>query len=175
MKGMGGKGKSAFSGRGLLSFRLLFPLAVVSLYAVLFMAFPAKAASAAAISLRIFRIILIPMSLVFFLMLLMNHFLNAAWVTKSLGGGSGMRGLMFSSAAGIISFGPIYAWYPLLKDLKGRGATDMNIALFLASRGIKPFLLPLMISYFGITYVAVLTFFMLASSLTVAALLDRMV
>ena len=51
----------------------------------------------------------------------------------------------------------------------------MNIALFLASRGIKPFLLPLMISYFGITYVAVLTFFMLVSSLAVAALLDRMV
>jgi len=52
----------------------------------------------------------------------------------------------------VISMGPIYAWYPLLKELRGKGATNSFIAVFLGNRAVKPFLLPIMISYFGGMY-----------------------
>ncbi|GBC59147.1 hypothetical protein DENIS_0083 [Desulfonema ishimotonii] len=54
--------------------------------------------------------------------------------------------------------GPIYAWYPLLGDLRTRGAGYAPIAIFLCNRaGVKPFLLPVMISCFGWPYVLILT------------------
>jgi len=70
---------------------------------------------------------------------------------------SGIKGLMLSSAAGIISMGPVYAWYPLLKELREKGAAHSLTAIFINSRAIKPFLLPVMISYFGLGYAIVLT------------------
>ena len=66
--------------------------------------------------------------------------------------------------SGIISMGPIYAWYPLLKELRGKGATNSLIAVFLGNRAVKPFLLPVMISYFGWVYVLLLTFFTITGS-----------
>jgi hypothetical protein len=48
--------------------------------------------------------------------------------------------------------GPIYAWYPLLKELREKGAANSLIAIFLGNRAVKPFLLPIMISYFGWVY-----------------------
>ena len=48
-------------------------------------------------------------------------------------------------AAGIISTGPIYAWYPLLKDFKEKRAGGSVIAI-LYNRAVKPFLLLVMIS-----------------------------
>jgi uncharacterized membrane protein YraQ (UPF0718 family) len=59
--------------------------------------------------------------------------------------------------AGILSAGPVYAWFPLLKGLREKGADASLIAIFLGNRAVKPFLLPVMISYFGWKYVLVLT------------------
>jgi len=53
--------------------------------------------------------------------------------------------------------GPVYAWYPLLKELREKGAAHSLTAIFINSRAIKPFLLPVMISYFGLGYAIVLT------------------
>ena len=78
-----------------------------------------------------------------------------------------MAGKFISASAGIISVGPIYAWYPLLKDLKEKGAANDLIAIFLNNRAIKPFLLPVMISYFGWLYVLILTIFTVLGSLFV--------
>jgi len=50
----------------------------------------------------------------------------------------------------------IYAWYPLLKDLKEKGAGESSIAIFLYNRAVKPFLLPVMVTYFGWLYVVTL-------------------
>ena len=81
-----------------------------------------------------------------------------------MGKEAGIKGIIFSAAAGIISVGPIYAWYPLLKDLKEKGASDSLIAIFLGSRAVKPFLLPVMIKYFGWIFVLVLTVLMVLGS-----------
>jgi uncharacterized membrane protein YraQ (UPF0718 family) len=108
-------------------------------------------------------------------MVFMNLFLKPAHIVGFLGKGSGRRGIVLSVAAGIISMGPIYAWYPLLKELRGKGAADSLIAVFLGNRAVKPFLLPVMISYFGWVYVVLLTSFTVAGSLTVGYLVETLV
>jgi len=110
---------------------------------------------------------LIPLCLVFFIMLLINLFLKPASVAKFLGKGSGIKGIILAAVAGIISTGPIYAWYPLLKDLKDKGAGESSIAIFLYNRAVKPFLLPVMIGYFGWLYVVILTILMVLASIAV--------
>ena len=72
-----------------------------------------------------------------------------------------------SAVAGIISTGPIYAWYPLLKDLREKGAGESSIAKFLYNRAVKPFLLPVMIGYFGWLYVVILTILTVLASVVV--------
>ena len=145
----------------------LFPIGVLVIYMVLFLAAPDKAGQAIKSSGNVFLSMLLPLAIVFFIMLLINLFLKPAAVAKYLGKGSGVKGIMLSASAGIISTGPIYAWYPLLKDLKEKGAGESSIAIFLYNRAVKPFLLPVMISYFGWVYVVTLTIIMVIASVIV--------
>jgi len=154
---------------------LIFPACVLVSYGIVFVINPAGAARAFGISSGILRNLLIPLSLVFILMVLMNLFLKPAHIVRFLGRKSGARGVLLSAAAGIISMGPIYAWYPLLKELREKGAANSLIAVFLGNRAVKPFLLPIMISYFGGMYVVVLTFFTIAGSLAVGSLVNILV
>ncbi|MBN2260566.1 MAG: hypothetical protein JW702_08470 [Clostridiales bacterium] len=62
---------------------------------------------------------------------------------------SGFYQYLILSLLGMISHGPIYAWYPILSDLKTRGLTYGSIGAYLFSKGIKLTLIPLMIYYFG--------------------------
>jgi uncharacterized membrane protein YraQ (UPF0718 family) len=143
----------------------LFPAAVAILYLILHFLTPEKTIHAIRASGNILFNMLIPLSLVFILMLLLNLFLKPAQIVNLLGKGSGVRGLSLAVAGGIISTGPIYAWYPLLKDLKEKGAGNLPIAVFLHNRAVKPFLLPLMVAYFGWLYVFLLTIFTVVGSL----------
>ena len=145
----------------------LFPIIILVIYAILFVISSDKAGLAIESSGNVFLSMTIPLSLVFLIMLLINLFLKPAAVAKFLGKGSGIKGIVLSAAAGIISTGPIYAWYPLLKDLKEKGAGESSIAIFLYNRAVKPFLLPVMISYFGWVYVVILTIIMVIASVIV--------
>ncbi|MBN2062644.1 MAG: hypothetical protein JW882_19745 [Deltaproteobacteria bacterium] len=147
----------------------LFPVIVLIIYAVLFIVSPDKAILAARSSGSVLISLLIPLGLIFVLMLLINLFLNPAKVAQFLGKGSGIKGIGLSVVAGIISTGPIYAWYPLLKDLKEKGAGDSLIAIFLYNRAIKPFLLPVMVTYFGWLYVAILTLLIVSTSVVIGS------
>ncbi len=65
---------------------------------------------------------------------------------------------------GILSTGSIYLWYPILRELKENGVKDEIIAVFIFNRAIKLQLLPMMIIYFGLKYVIILTVVMIALS-----------
>ena len=106
---------------------------------------------------------------------MMNLFLNPAQIVRFLGPKSGIRGIVLSAVAGIISMGPIYAWYPLLKDLREKGAAVSLLAVFLCNRAVKLFLLPVKISCFGGTYVALLTFFTIIGSLVTGYLVGTLI
>jgi len=146
---------------------VIFPVIMLVVYAILFVVFPDKALVAIKSSGNIFLSMLIPLVLIFVLMLLLNLYLKPAWVVKFLGKGSGFKSIALSAVAGIISTGPIYAWYPMLKDLKEKGAGDAPITIFLYNRAVKPFLLPVMINYFGWLYVVILTVLMIFASVII--------
>jgi len=158
------------------SLRLVFPVSVLGLYLVLWRVAPEKTILALRSSMGVFFHALLPLCLVFLLMIGLNLFLKPPHFAKFLGKGTTIKRNLLSAVAGIISAGPIYAWYPMLKDLREKGAEHSLIAVFLVNRAVKPFLLPVMISFFGWTYVLALTLLTVLGSLcvgfVVGALLD---
>ena len=136
---------------------ILFPVAVVIIYGILFLILPDKASMALRNSGSVFLNMLIPLCSVFAIMVILNIFLKPAQIARFLGKSAGIKGRLLSAMAGIISTGPIYVWYPLLSDFRSKGAGNSPIAIFLYNRAVKPFLLPVMIGYFGWVYVVVLT------------------
>jgi len=154
---------------------LLFPTLVLVAYGIIFAIMPEKASIALKNSGNILLNMLMPLSLVFILMLVLNLFLKPAQIVKFLGSGAGIKGVILSAVAGIISAGPIYAWYPLLKELREKGAANSFLAIFLGNRAVKPFLLPIMIAYFGWIYVLLLTVFTILGSMVVGYFVGALV
>ncbi len=150
----------------------LFLIVVLLIYAVLFIIESDDASQALRSSGHIFRSIAFPMALVFGSMLAINYLVKPAQIVRFLGRNAGFRGMFIATLAGIISVGPIYAWYPLLKDLREKGAGNFPIALFLCNRAVKPFLLPLIIACFGWKYVVILTILTVLASFATAYLLS---
>ena len=79
---------------------------------------------------------------------------------------------LLAICTGILSHGPIYAWYPLLRDLRDQGMKSSLIAVFLYNRAIKIPLLPLIIYYFAIPFVAILTGYMIIASIVQAQIVQ---
>jgi len=136
---------------------LLFPLVVLIIYGVLFVLTPEQALVALKSSGKVCLSIILPLALVFVVMVGLNLFVKPSQIVHLLGSGANIKGILLSVAAGIISMGPIYVWYPLLKELREKGAGNMPIAVFLYNRAVKLFLLPVIIAYFGWIYVSILT------------------
>ncbi len=87
---------------------------------------------------------------------------------------SGARGWLIAIGGGILSHGPIYPWYPLLKELKQHGVRPALIAAFLYARSIKLPWLPLMAHYFGFAYTLILTLYIALFSLLNGWLVERL-
>ena len=64
-------------------------------------------------------------------------------------------------------------WYPLLADLKSKGLNSGLIACFLYNRAIKIPFLPLMIFYFSLKYVLILTVVMVFMSVIQALIINK--
>jgi uncharacterized membrane protein YraQ (UPF0718 family) len=92
------------------------------------------------------------MLIVFVLMALLNIFINNDTLKKHMRSESGVKGWLIAISAGILSMGPVYAWYPLMKELQKSGVRDRYLATFLYNRGIKLQWLPMLILYFGLKY-----------------------
>ncbi|HCQ63669.1 MAG TPA: permease [Rhodobacteraceae bacterium] len=135
----------------------LFPAAVAALYAATALFSPAIAAQALKSFGALLANITPAMVLVFCLIFLTNLFIDRRWLARHLGKTSGVRGWVFAIVAGILSAGPLYAWYPLLGDLKAKGMRGELIAAFLYARALKLPLLPLMVQYFGMAFTVTLS------------------
>lgn len=90
-----------------------------------------------------------------------------------MGKESGWKGWLLAIILGIISHGSVYAWYPLLKDLKNHGMREGLIAGFIYSRAIKIPFIPLMIYYFGLKFFIVLTIYMIIGAILEGLLLEK--
>ena len=144
-----------------------FPALVLLIYGGLYIVSPRRTTEALKSCGHFAGQIAVPLGLVFIFMLLINLFLSPEKIMNFLGREAGFKGLFLSATAGIISAGPIFAWYPLLKHLRDKGASSAALATFLCNRSVKPFLLPIMVSFFGWRYVLILTFFSVLGAMTV--------
>ena len=121
-------------------------------------------------SIELLITILPSLLLVFLLLVITNYFITKKTILKHF---QGKHGWLTAIVFGMLSSGPIYMWYPLLSDLKDKGLSQGFIATFLYNRSIKLSILPLMVSYFGIIYVVVLTFVMAFTSLLQGLIMNK--
>ena len=159
-------------GKKALTHIVIFPVCVLVSYGILCTINPNKALMALKISGNILLYIALPLAFVFMVMLVLNLFVNPAQIARLFGKGVGIKAIVLSVVAGIISMGPIYAWYPLLKNIREEGAGNGPIAIFLYSRAVKPFLLPIMIAYFGWVYVVILTLLTIVASIAIGCFMS---
>ena len=151
----------------------VFFIAVVLVY-ILWAVFDLESARAGFnASVKLMLRIAPTLGVVFALLFVSSLIVDARTVARYLGEGARAGGWLLAIGAGIISAGPIYLWYPLLSDLKEKGMREALIAVFLYNRAVKIPLLPLMIQYFGVRTVAVLTIYMVAFSVLNGFLVER--
>jgi uncharacterized membrane protein YraQ (UPF0718 family) len=118
---------------------------------------------------------LVPILLVVWILTaLINRFLSPEDLARHLGEDSGLRGWMIALGAGVISHGPMYAWYPMIQDLREQGARDGLIIAFFYARAVKVALLPMMVIYFGLTFTVALTVLTLLAAWVQGAVADRL-
>ncbi len=146
---------------------------VILLYLVLFFFEPEKIRESLKISGNIFIQIVPWLFLIIFLMGIINYFVKPKTVLKYVGEGSGVKGWVLAISAGILSHGPIYAWYPLLRDLRNQGMKSGLVAVFLYNRAIKIPLLPLMVHYFRMPFVIILTGYIIAASIVQGHIIQK--
>lgn len=127
----------------------LFPLSIAGLYVLGFVFAPESTDRGLRLSGSMFRQLVLPVCLAFVMMVVLNHYLSPATITRFLGKSAGLKGVFLSSLTGMLSMGPVYAWYPLLKTLRSKGASTFHLVNFMGSRSVKPVLLPVLVAYWG--------------------------
>lgn len=113
------------------------------------------------------------LALVLVLIFAIDLLLNPKRVEKYLGRSSGILGWLAAIVVGILSTGPVYAWYAVLHDLRQKGMRTSLVAVVLYSRAVKLPLLPLLVYYFGLGYTMVLAFYLIGFSIIGGLLIER--
>jgi len=96
---------------------------------------------------------------------LINYFLKPEHIIKHLGIDSGTKGVLYALIGGIISHGPMYAWFGILDELRKNGAQDKLIVIFLYSRAIKIPMIPFSIAIFGTPFTIIISIYILLFAL----------
>ncbi len=152
---------------------LIFFLATSGLTLILWLVHPAAVVRAVPFFVSLLGRIWPVLIFVFGLLFLSNLFLSPQLVKRWLGHASRKRGWLIAIAGGILSSGPIYLWYPLLRELKEHGMRTALAAAFLYNRSVKPALLPLLIYYFGWGLTLILTVYTVAFSIIQGLIVER--
>lgn len=150
-----------------------FLIGVVVLYVILYFIKPDEIIKSLIFFYKTILKIISIFIIIFILMAIINLYVNKKIVVKYFTK-SKRKGWLIAIISGIISMGPMYMWYPLLKDLRKKGVKDKYIATFLYNRAVKPALLPLLIFYFGLTYTIVLTIVMIIISIFQGIVVEKL-
>ncbi len=111
-------------------------------------------------------------ALVIVLTALINYFLKPKQVMKYFGKDSGKKGLIYALIGGVLSHGPMYAWYPMLDDMRKHGLKYGLIANFMYARAVKLPLLPFMIGLFGLTFTVIVNVYILIFAVIQGKVID---
>ncbi len=111
--------------------------------------------------------------LIIILTALINYFLKPKQIIKHFGKDSGAKGIFYALIGGIISHGPMYAWYGMLQDMRSHGLKDGLIAVFMYARAVKLPLLPFMVDLFGLLFTIIMTLYILIAAVLQGKVIDR--
>jgi uncharacterized membrane protein YraQ (UPF0718 family) len=129
-------------------------------------------------SVKIFFSILYTLLPIFLFIILLtaliNYFLKPKDIIKHFGEDSGKKGIFYALIAGIISHGPMYAWYGLISELREEGAKDELLIIFFYARAIKIPMLPFMIGIFGIPFTIIITIYILLFAIIQGKLFSKL-
>ncbi len=152
---------------------LYFFYFIIFVYFSIYIYKPDKAIHSFVESFNILVEILPIFAVIILLSAIINFFINPKNISKHVGEDSGLKGWVIAIVAGIISHGPMYAWYPMFSEFKKHGLKDGLIATFFYSRAIKLPLLPMMIGYFGWLFTMILSIFILIASFLQGVIIDK--
>ncbi|BAF69206.1 permease [Nitratiruptor sp. SB155-2] len=150
-----------------------FLLAVIAIYIALFFLYPQKVTLALEESFHLLIKIAPILALVVLINALINFFIDPKTLAKHLSRESGKKAWIIALLAGVLSHGPMYAWYPLIEDLKKKGLRDSLIALFFYARAVKLPLLPLMVHYFGLKFTIVVNIYIVVAALLQGIIVEK--
>lgn len=150
----------------------IFLASVAVVYIILFFLNPENVERSLRTSGNILVNLIPVLTVVILFMGIINYFFKSAAVTRYLGRESGIKGWLIAAFAGILSHGPVYIWYPLLKEFHQKGMRPALMGVFLYNRAIKIPLLPLLIYYFGIEFSTLLLIWMVIASLVEGKILE---
>ena len=122
----------------------------------------------------LFRILPI-FALVITLTALINYFLKPEKIMKYFGEDSGIKGIFYTLLGGIISHGPMYAWYPMLDDMRKHGLKFGLIAAFMYARAVKLPLLPFMVGLFGLPFTIIVNIYILIFAVFQGKVIDFLI
>jgi uncharacterized membrane protein YraQ (UPF0718 family) len=111
----------------------------------------------------------------FILIFIFNYILSDQKIKKYLVGKSNWKKYFLVVGLGILSSGPIYAWYPFLADLKEQGFKNGLISIFLYNRAIKIPFIPIIVYYFSLKFVILLTILMIIFSIINGIIINKLV
>jgi uncharacterized membrane protein YraQ (UPF0718 family) len=103
---------------------------------------------------------------------LINYFLKPKQIIKHFGEESGVKGVLYALVGGIISHGPMYAWFAMLQDMRSHGLKDGLIAVFMYARAVKLPLLPFMVDLFGLMFTIIMTLYILIAAVLQGKVID---
>ena len=151
-----------------------FLAGVILLYLLVFIIEPEETYDSLVVSAVLFVSIIPTLVFVILLMGAVNFWVKPKTIARHVGEGSGLKGWVFAVLTGILSHGPIYVWYPLLKELREHGMRDGLIATFLYNRAVKIPLLPILVFYFGAAFAIILLAYMILASLLEGKVIDML-
>jgi len=123
--------------------------------------------------IKIFISLLPIFAFIIILTALINYFLKPKQIMKHFGENSGKTGIFYSLIGGILSHGPMYAWYGMLSDMRKHGLKDGLIVTFFYARAVKLPLLPMMLAIFGLTYTIVINIYIIIFSIFQGKIMDK--
>lgn len=159
--------KKGFQFKGLTFFYL-----VMMAYGVLFVIEKSNALVSLEKSLAILYQLLPIFLFIILLSTVINYFLKPKQIIKHFGKESGKKGVIYALLAGIISHGPMYAWYGMIQELREQGAKDSLLITFFYARAIKIPMLPFMLGIFGLAFTLILSFYILLFALIQGKIMD---
>jgi uncharacterized membrane protein YraQ (UPF0718 family) len=111
----------------------------------------------------------------FVLIFIFNYVLTDQRIKRYLIGKASWKKYFLVVSLGILSAGPIYAWYPFLADLKEQGFKNGLISIFLYNRAIKLPFIPIIIYYFSLKFVILLTVLMIIFSIMNGMIINKFI